>query len=236
MPPSDVIQPVAFPRGIADVEGQHACVLDRSGRLAAIALESGTVLWRSSEALRPLVIAHGEVIALRTGPPAVCIALALEAANAGSPQWSSDPLPLPTWAFTDGAQLSIAAQMRGTAIELHWLARARYRGGAAPSREVREQAARDAEGSLAVDRSSGKVTPISTPAPIVPAAAMEPGPATADVLERQRIGEHWYQLAVAAATNNVRTLLRALDAKTGALRWETTIDEGPPRAPKPLRL
>jgi hypothetical protein len=137
--------------------------------------------------------------------------------------------------FTDAAHFSIAAEMLGTTIRLHWRARARYRGGAAPSRQVLEQASRDAEGSFAVDRSSGKVAPVSTPDPVVAAADGEPGPASGDVVEQRRIGEVLYQLAVAATPGNVCTLLRALDAKSGALRWETTLDEGPPHAPSALR-
>jgi hypothetical protein len=221
MPTNDLIRPVAFPRGIADAEGR-ACVRDRASRLVAIDLENGRVLWRTSEPLRPLLIAHDEVIALRETTPSACVALPLDGGSAGTPQWVSDALPLPAWAFTEGAQLEIAAEMRGMTIELHWRARARYRGGAAPSRAILEQAARDAEGTLAVDRSSGKVTPVSDSAGNVPAA---------DFLEEQRIGARSYRLVA----ENARTALRAADAGSGALLWEAILDEGPSRGPRALR-
>jgi len=241
MPQQFSIRPVAFPRGVADSDSgaTHACVRDRSGRIVAIALAGGSVLWRSAQALRPLVIARGEVIALRTAAPPVCVALALTDANAGREVWTSDPLPLPAWAeleSQDPARFWIAIAIGGASLVLRWRARARYAGGAAPSRRVLERAARDDEGSAAIERATGKVTMLSTAIGPEPAVEPEAGPAAPQILEQQQLGGRLYQIALEAVDRNVRTVLRALDLRGGAPLWETIIDEGPARPPRALRL
>lgn len=236
---SNTIEPVSFPGGIADSGGRHACVRCRRGHLVALALEHGAVLWRSVEALRPLVIAGDEVLALRTKTPAVCVALALEGVDAGRERWASDPLPLPGWVdtgATNPAQFQLTAAANGPSILVNWRARARYRGGAAPSAAVLEQAARDDAGSVAVDRSSGKVTTLPAPAGLGRFTGPADSDAASDTLEHTRIGTRRYELVLADSLHNVRTVLRARDVQTGALLWETAIDEGPPRRPAPLRL
>jgi hypothetical protein len=233
------IEPVSFPGGIADSGGRHACVRCRQGHVVAIALEHGTVLWRSVEALRPLVIAGDEVLALRTRMPAACVALALAGKDAGRERWASDPLPLPGWvelASSNPAQFRITAAVDGSSILVSWRARARYRGGAAPSAAVLKQAARDDAGSVAVERSSGKVTMFAAPAGLERAAGPENGDAAPDTLEQTRIGARRYELVLDDSRHNVRTVLRARDVQTGAILWETAIDEGPARPPRPLRL
>lgn len=232
------IQPALFPRGVADAEGRYACVRDREGRFVAIDLEHGRVLWRSAERLRPLVIAHGEVIALAPGPPPVCVALPLEGSEARREKWHSDPLPLPEWADPDSAdpaRFAITAVAEGTRITLHWRARVRYEGGAAPSKRVLKESARDAAGSVAVDRSSGKVTELSTELSGEPVAETGPAALAPDVLEQRTVGARRYELALQSGAQSARTTLRARDARSGALLWETIIDEGLRRPPKPLR-
>ena len=240
MAQSGTIEAVAFPGGIADSGGRHACLRCRLGRLVAIELEYGTVLWRSVEALRPLVIAGDEVIALRTATPVSCVALALEGKSAGLERWASDPLPIPSWVEVgtpNPARFRITAAVNGPSIVVNWRARARYRGGAAPSAAVLKQAARDDAGTVAIERSRGKVTMLAAPAGLEfpPEPGDGDGDAAPDTLEQARIGARRYELVLDQGRNNVRTVLRARDAQTGALAWETAIDEGPARPPGPLR-
>lgn len=218
---TDVIRPVAFPNGIADAEGRHACVRDRAGHLVAIDLERGSILWRSSEPLRPLLAAPDEAIATTESFPAVCVGLRFD--GAGAIGWRSGVLPIPEWAFAGNASLTLAAEMHGATITIRWSARARYRGGAAPSREILEQAARDDHGAFAVDRGAGRVTPAPAPAS---------RPAEPDAILEQRIGTRTYTLVPESSG----TVLRAADATTGAQLWQVRIDEGPPRGPRALRM
>jgi hypothetical protein len=166
------------------------------------------------------------------------VALALTGAKAGRRLRVSEALPIPAWVepgATATAQFQIGAELDGAIVRLHWRARARYRGGAAPSRQVLEQAARDEAASVAVDRSSGKVTPLPASPGAEAMAEPQSDAAAPGVLEQKTIGARRYELALEAGTENVRTVLRARDAHSGALLWEATIDEGPPRPPKALR-
>lgn len=230
-----------FPGGIVDAQGQRAALRDRQGRLIAVALEGGTLLWRSAEPLAPLLLPPGEVIACTLGPAPVCVALAWSGAHAGQPVWSSQPIGLPSPPDPD---LRLVAETRDAhTIAVRWQAAARYRGGAAPGPAVRSAALRGAQGGVVVDRRTGQVTPIGrsragTPAETTLDAADDialPG-AAANAIAAADIGAHRFELCVDDLPDGrVRTVLRARDIAADRTLWELPIDEAPRTRARPPR-
>jgi hypothetical protein len=230
-----------FPGGIVDAQGQRAALRDRQGRLVAVALEGGTLLWRSDQPLAPLLLPPGEVIACTLGPAPVCVALAWAGEHAGRPVWSSQPIGLPSPPDPD---LRLVAEARDDhTIAVRWQGAARYRGGAAPGPAVRSAALQGAQGSVVVDRRTGRVTPAGTsrsgppadPALDDAADTALPGMA-ANTLAAEDIGARRFELCVDDLPDGrVRTVLRARDTGADRTLWELPIDEAPRTRARPPR-
>jgi hypothetical protein len=124
--------------------------------------------------------------------------------------------------------------MRGSTIEIAWMARTRYKGGAAPSAEVMKQSTRDARGAFAVDRRTGAVSQTSSTLPLFPCALPAAASDDPNVLQRARHADRIYELVVEREAGVARTVLRALD-DTNRTVWQLIVDEGPARAPRGLR-
>lgn len=221
-----------FPGGIADAQGQRAALRDAGGRLCAIALDAGALLWRSAEPLAPLLLPPGEVIACTLDAAPVCVALAWSGAQAGEPVWSSQPLGLP--ARPDPAlQLDAAADDHGT-LTVRWQGAALWRGGAAPGPAQRAAARAGIEGAVNVDRRTGHVAPVpGTFSAAADGAAEAPAP---DALGAVDIGSTHFELQLREPTaGRVQTVLQAREREGDRLLWELTIDDVPRTPPRPLR-
>jgi hypothetical protein len=232
-------RPVTFPLGVADSVGRRAFVRVPGDGLVALELAGGTELWRTKEPLRPLITSDDRLVAMRAVPRAVQL-IVLDTAS-GREHCASPPLPLPEWAnvsLEDSPEFAVDAVLEDGAVVLRWSARARYRGGAAPSRKIEDAARRDAGGGARVDVATCAVEmlddaelPDAAPAPSrggLPSSEPE-------VLEQHEVGGRRFQLlARRSPEGTVRFILRAMDA-AGQTAWESTIGEGPLQRPRRAR-
>ena len=233
---SKTVWPRQFPSGVADEAGQYALYRAREGRLAALRLDDGRVLWRSEAQLQPLLLGAGLALALAVSPPRV-VALALEGANAGRPVWASPALPWPEWASGADAkslQCDLEAAWLDADVGLHWTVRRVYSGGAPMGRS--RPAGDVASGCCRLDAASGALLPLTDwPERGAEGAAASAGVDDPAVLAQHRLGARLYRLVARPAGGGVRTALVALDAATQAVRWEVILDEGPRRPAPALR-
>jgi hypothetical protein len=169
------------------------------------------------------------------------------AAADGRELWTTPAVPLPVWArpeLDDTNEFGVLAAVDGDVVVLRWSARAGYSGGAAPSAELVATAARNAGGVIRVDLANRAVHPIDDAADHIDPAesAREPAPLRntggilgADVLDYGTSGDLRVELVRTAATASGQTLLlRGVDQRAGAQRWEIVLDQaatrrGPPR-------
>src|SRR5512147_521884 len=227
-----------FPGGIADAQGTRAALRDRQGRLVAVALDTGALLWRSAELLAPLLLPPGEVIACSLGAQPACVALAWSGAQAGAPVWTSAPIGLPSPPDPD-LRLAADADDAARTITVRWQGAARYRGGAAPGPAVRAASRAGATGAVVVDRRSGDVSP----APATRSAAVDLDTddtavpdAAPDAIASADLGPQRFELCVANLPDGaVRTLLRARELASGRTLWELPIDEAARTRARPPR-
>lgn len=228
-----------FPGGIADAAGTRAALRDGQGRLLAVALDAGTLLWRSAEPLAPLLLPPGEVIACTLGPQPACVALRWAGPHAGEPSWTSQPIGLPSPPDPDLRLAASADEAAGT-ITVRWQGAARYRGGAAPGPAARAAATHGSQGAVVVDRRSGAVRPAATSrgAAATDLADAEQAVAGADprALASADLGPRRFELLLDETPDGrVRTVLRACASAGGAALWELTIDERPRTRARPPR-
>jgi len=229
-----------FPRGVADPSGERAYLRDQAGRLVALDLQSGNVLWRTTAPMRPLLARDDKVSAMRLAGPHALEVVVLDAAN-GRELNRSNPLVLPDWAnvsLQDTPDFTLYAEEENGAFFLRWSARKRYRGGAAPNAKILEAARRDAWGRARVDLATGEIEELSNAAGAAPEPPPDENPAfsTPDVLEQRDFGDKSFQLlARNIAGGAVQMLVRALDPKSGRVAWETIVDEASAQRPKPPR-
>ena len=259
-------QPVwaqAFPGGVADATLQHALWRDHSGRLVAVRLADGLLLWRSAPLrmpvmsvmplmplvpLVPLLLGHGLALGLALAPARV-VALALAGDAAGAERWRSDPLPWPEWAArleAPSAAMAVQAGWLDDRIVLRWHLRPVYGGGAAPG-PARAKAAATV-GSCLLDAADGTLH--EAPAGLASASfetllqalAQAPSQAPSDdptVFARQVLGGVQYsvqqQQPSTATGDTLHTALIALDLARGQELWRCALDEAPRKAPRALR-
>jgi len=230
------VWPRPFLGGVADVLGHRAIRRDAEGRLVALNLDEGRLLWRSAMPLQPLLVAGELALGLALAPPRV-LALSLVGASDAPPVWTSAKLPWPDWAATTsdetGFDLELDAARIGDAVALAWQLRRRYTGGAPPGKGRARPA--PVSGACAVALSDGRILPAlplpARPADDAPAEAVDdPG-----VLAEQRLGAATYRLRAVDSGGMLKTVLHALDARQGTPRWECVLDETPRRRPMPPR-
>jgi hypothetical protein len=230
---------------VADAEFHHALWRDVSGHMVALRLSDGCVLWRSAEAMWPLLLGAGLALGLSLSPPSV-VALALAGSDvnegAGRVRWRSLALPWPEWAArqTELSAADIRAAWLGESILLRGHLRPIYKGGAPPG-PMRSKPA-PAVGSCQFDAASGAMHEgVSWPAG---AEAANPGSADAsgehDVLTECEYGGVQYRLVHRPAHRDesgmaVQIALVSHDVARGHLLWDLTLEETNRRAPRALR-
>ena len=240
----------AFPGGVADVDLQHLLARTTSGHLVAVRLADGQVLWRSAEALRPLLLGHGLALGLALGlspgttsAPVRVVALALH--EAGAERWRSAPLPWPEWAAQgDAAAASVGLHAGWLAdrILLRWSLQPLYRGGAAPGPSRAK--APSVSGSCLLDMASGALhgAPADAAPVTVPPVPQEPSDDPC-VVAQQVLGGVRYSLrqvqaqeqAPGSVTGTLHTTLTAHDTARGLDLWQCLLDDAPRKAPRALR-
>jgi hypothetical protein len=158
------VEPVFFPRGVADPAAQAGYVADGAG-IVAVGLQEGRTLWRTDRADQPL-ISDGDRLAaasLRQRLSNVLKVVVLDPSHPGGAVVVSDPVRFPDWvtvATERRDSFRMRARTEGTRLRLEWEAHARYGGGAPPPTHPRREAERDAAGVVEVDLQSGAVAPL----------------------------------------------------------------------------
>jgi hypothetical protein len=232
--------PTAFPRGVADSVGRRAFVRAPGDGLVALELSSGREVWRTTEPLRPLIAWDDRLVAVRSVPGGLRVVV-LDASS-GRERCASPTVSLPEWAnasLEGSPDFVVSAEAEGAAVVLRWSARARYRGGAAPTREVEAASRRDARGAFRVDVSTCALEEVSAAEPAVETLAGsrggQPSP-DPEVLEQHEIEGRRFQLVSRrSARGTVRFVLRAVDAATERTAWEVAIGEAAPPRPRRAR-
>lgn len=226
----------AIPGGVVDPGRERIFLRDRSGRVVAVAVGNGTILWRSESALEPLLALADSLIGARiTGPNSLQVIIV--AAADGREIRSSRAVCLPDWIRLTGdhPDFDLEAEEGDGRIRIRWAARSRYRGGAPPSARIVKGAAKDATGLIEVDAQTADVLQETLRSESSTAAEEDRGARTRAAAGAHEAGGLTFQLLARDVTATRRQLLlRAVD-DAGHTAWETVIDEGPPARPKPLR-
>jgi len=184
MPTNESQQPLLLPEGLGDPEGHIGFFAAGAGAISAIAatgaigaiaaidLATGSLLWQTDAAEKPLLVL-GKRLAAQAPVPGRPNALqvVLLDLDKGEPVLTSEPIVLPDWVDTRSRKeetFRCRARRDGNALILSWEAHRRYSGGAAPSPQVLRQAGQDAAGAVRIDLGTGHVEE----APSEPAGAL----------------------------------------------------------------
>ncbi|WP_371664067.1 hypothetical protein [Streptomyces sp. NBC_00280] len=209
----------------------------------ALDMESGVLLWRHGPALRPCALLADSVVALRISPSPTLVVVVLDAAT-GEDRWA-EPVDLPPWArctLNDTREFSLRTETDEDVAVIHWVARTRYGGGAAPSAQVLKDSRREAYGSLRVDPAGPPVVvlpeaeappePTDADAPsLVPPAAVSARPAADVLLDQSMAGDVLVELVLRSDSGAI--VLRAVEPLVGTVKWEVRLDHAATRrAPK----
>lgn len=243
----------AFPGGVTDRRVQHALVRDAAGRCALLRLSDGALLWRSTEALRPLLLDDELALSLAFAPPRL-VTWSLQ----GDERWRSPVLPWPAWALKC-AELNHASDLRAGWIDgdafVSWHLRAARGGGA--GRGPGFAAAASCEGAVRLRRDSGVLIELTAAQTAAQTAALTDGAADAGadaqaiasddprVLGQRVLGGTRYTLMQHADGGRLRTAVVAEDAGhahsphhnpgAGDARWTCWLDDIEPRQAPPPR-
>ncbi len=166
MPNEDAVEPVTIPRGVADSAGETGYVVNTAGGIDAVELASGRRRWTTSEALRPLLVDDGRLVAYRAGRerPNTIRVVVLDAA--GETLLTSDEIAFPEWLSVAEARhddFRVEARVAARVLVLEWRGAARYRGGAPPPEQVVRRQSGDASGTVRIDLETGAVAPPAGP-------------------------------------------------------------------------
>jgi hypothetical protein len=238
---SGVHHPVRFPQGVADEGERVGFVQRRAGNITAIDLQTGKILWTTTELARPLLVCGERLLAYRLLAPNVLQIVAAVASADGTLTTVSEPVTFPDWVTIDpedSREFSLAATADDHFLLLAWEAHAYYRGGAPPSRQVIEQTRKDTDGVARVDLATGKVAMLpGEPRPKAPTSVL---PTTAPRLEgaigeQCQIGPYIYALTEEHPDESRRrSILKKWQVGSGNLVWELDLGEwrtarAPPR-------
>jgi hypothetical protein len=164
-----------LPGGIADPAGRTGFVASAAGGIDAVDLATGDVLWSTTEAQRPILVAGDHLYAQAGLKRNRLRILAFDLTRAGECKLESDPVVLPPWVVTnDTPTHTFTARWRleKNQLILAWQASALPSGTGRPAPLPDTEERRHAEGEARIDLDTGKVTladrPEKTPAPPTP--------------------------------------------------------------------
>lgn len=201
-------------------------------------MESGAPLWRHGPSLRPCALIADSVVALRISPAPTLVFVVLDAAT-GEDRWTSEPVDLPPWArctLDDTRDFTLRTEPDEDAVTIHWIARTRYEGGAAPSARVLEESRREAHGAVRVvpsDPRAVEVLPADADVPPPAPPADPPAQSAADVLDQSLVGDMRVELVLRPDAGAI--VLRAVAHPTGTVKWEVELDHATTRRAPKLR-
>jgi hypothetical protein len=178
---------IPFPGGLLDPSGRTAYLSNASGGLDAVDLTSGELVWQTTEAQVPLLVAGDRLYAQAGVKRNRLRVMAFDLARRGECVLESDPVVLPRWVIAGEAHAhSFAARWRLEKAELvlHWEAKA-WSPEPRPTVEQDLAARRHAEGTARIDLETGQVQ--EAPAEKAP---LPPAPKLPRQLERLAVRWH----------------------------------------------
>ena len=227
---SEPIWAQPFPAGVTDAGLRHALLRDATGRIVALRLSDGQLLWRSAEAMLPLLLDDELAVALAMAPPRA-VALSLQGPAAGSQGWTSGTLAWPAWAqraATPNAVSEFHAAWIDGDVLLHWRLRAQTLGGASRGLPRPDPT----EGACTIERATGIVHALDTWPRPPDDEGVDTSSADPAVLAQRALADVRYRLLQQLDGERLRTSLTAQHATRGEPLWSCPLDDVPrPRAP-----
>ncbi len=159
-----------LPGGVADAAGRTGYFASVSGGIDAVELETGRLLWNDRNALDPLLFSRNRLFAtaLLPGKPNALQIIAIDGTGDGRQVLGATPIVFPEWVSVrpvPGHSFHATAHILDDTLQLRWVARSRYMGGAPPPPEVLSEFERDAAGVARIDLNSDRIEmlPADTP-------------------------------------------------------------------------
>jgi hypothetical protein len=228
---------------VSDPEGHRGFVGLAGGRVTALELRTGALIWSRPALGEPLAANASRLVTVDEADGEVV--LRVINAQTGQEITRVSPLDLPSWAphvmrEPDAARFS--AVNEGAAIRVFWSFRQPYRGGAPPGPTI--AAARAGEpitGSILLDPARGTLLDKGKGGPPVdqPEDSVSDDP---NVLAQERIRDRVYALKVVprlagADVNSTGSdiTIEARSAASGEVEWKTPVGSDADLAPEPLR-
>lgn len=161
-PHSALVRPTFIPRGVADSEGRRGYLANAAAGISALDLTTGELHWTTDAATQPVFVAEGRLAALKREDQRanVLLVVLLEVDDQCKLMRISEPIVFPNWVTVTAApneDFSFEVWGNANELKLQWEAHARYRGGAAPSLQIQQQATHDASGVARVSIQTGRV-------------------------------------------------------------------------------
>jgi hypothetical protein len=231
--------PIRFPQGVADENGRVGFVERHAGNIAAIDLETGKVLWNTTEPAHPLLVYGERLLAYRLLASNTLQIVGAVVSGGGTLTTVSEPVVFLDWVTIDpedSREFSFTATADNHFLLLAWEAHSFYLGGAPPSDQVIKQARKDASGVVRVDLDTYKVALLPGESRPKASSSTTPLPEAA-ISEHCQIGRYFYgQTEERLDDSRRRSILKKWEADSGKLVWELNFDEWRPTRAPPRRL
>jgi hypothetical protein len=232
-----------FAGGIRDGNAERGFV-PVALEVIAVDLKRGTVLWRRSDAGRPLA-ATARWLLTTTIERAKLMLHVLDAAS-GSEHFAAAVPRVPEWAHEalgqGNSENFTATELDQDRFRVVWTLRRLYRGGASPSSFVQAEAQREASGAFVVDAAHRIVTEelavgaAAVPEPDAEGALTAAPDAESGVIASARVGDRVFVMTARPdGAGGTSASLLARDAGSGATQWEIPLASIAPRRAGPLR-
>jgi hypothetical protein len=214
-----VAPPIPLPCGIADPAGRTGFFASVSGGIDAVDLKTGELLWETTEAQRPLLLAGTRLLAQAGVQRNRLRILAFDLTQNGACVLESDPVVLPGWVVTaeaPGRSFTAHWRLDRNQLLLAWEASAWYTGTTRPTPKQEAAARKHAAGTARIDLDSGRVE-------VGPAEPPAQHPAVEDFPELDKKAIRWQGIAggrrcailLEESSSQQKLLLRSWDAATG---------------------
>ena len=235
-------RPVLIPRGVSDPAGTTGFVANLTGGILAVDLLSGTRLWQTADASRPLLVVDALLAAQKNLSANTLQILWLDIAQKGAVQSSSEPLIFPDWVQIgnqDDENFQLDVYAVGEQLFLSWEAHTYYRGGAAPSAKVMQRNTQTASGQFRIAQDSGRVWEVVEPN-VQQSHALEPNillpEVEADAIDPEIVGDTLYYLVARPyRQDSQQIILTAKSLTSDKVLWQLPVDEQRASKPPPLR-
>ncbi len=216
-PVSSPVPPIQLPAGIANAAGNTGFFAAVSG-IDAIDLATGSMLWQTHEAQRPLLVDGDHLLAQAGVKRNRLRILRLDLTRKGECDLESDPVVFPAWVVTGeapGHSFSAHWRIDKHQLVLQWEASAWYAGKSKPTPEQETAARKHAAGIARIDLRSGQVEMTPAAPAVVPPPPPLPEQLEKKAVRWQRlIGTHWKVLALEEAAGRQRLVLHTWDRQS----------------------